>query len=35
VAAKLRRSLEKAGVVFLDAAREQGLGVILKDGKLP
>jgi DNA-binding XRE family transcriptional regulator len=35
VAAKLRRSLEKAGVVFMDATRDHGPGVVLKDGKLP
>jgi hypothetical protein len=33
--AKLRRTLEKAGIVFVDPTDELGPGVILKDGKRP
>jgi predicted transcriptional regulator len=31
---KLRRALEKAGVIFVDPTAEHGPGVILRDGKL-
>ena len=31
--ALLRRTLERAGVVFVDPTNELGPGVILKDGK--
>jgi DNA-binding XRE family transcriptional regulator len=34
-AGKLRRTLERAGVIFVDPTKNQGPGVILKDGKLP
>jgi hypothetical protein len=34
-AGKLRRTLERAGVIFVDPTREHGPGVILKDGTLP
>jgi DNA-binding XRE family transcriptional regulator len=33
-AGKLRRTLEKAGVTFVEPTAEHGPGVILKDGKL-
>lgn len=33
-AGKLRRTLEKAGVVFLDPTPDLGPGIVLKDGKL-
>jgi DNA-binding XRE family transcriptional regulator len=32
-AGKLRRTLEDAGVIFVDPTREHGPGVILRDGK--
>jgi DNA-binding XRE family transcriptional regulator len=32
-AGKLRRTLEDAGVIFVDPTREHGPGVIAKDGK--
>jgi len=34
MAGNLRRTLEKAGVTFVDPTAEHGPGVILKDGKL-
>jgi predicted transcriptional regulator len=32
-AGKLRRTLEDAGVIFVDATKEHGPGVLLRDGK--
>lgn len=32
--AKLRRTLEKAGVIFIDPDKEAGPGIRLRDGKL-
>jgi len=32
--AKLRRTLERAGVIFVDPTREHGPGVTLKEGAL-
>jgi DNA-binding XRE family transcriptional regulator len=34
-AGKLRLTLERAGVIFIDPDREAGPGVRLRDGKLP
>jgi transcriptional regulator with XRE-family HTH domain len=34
VAARVRRALEKAGVVFIDPTRELGPGVVLKEGRI-
>jgi predicted transcriptional regulator len=33
-AGKLRRTLEKAGLIFVDPTPDHGPGIILKDGKL-
>jgi transcriptional regulator with XRE-family HTH domain len=33
-AAKVRRTLEKAGVIFIDPTPDHGPGIMLKDGKL-